>query len=161
MNIVSLFKEALVKLGRDPDTKVSLIVSCAPFWRLERYSSDPADLSNMSYPDFETNYSEIIKRSTSLLKPFRVSVFVIGNVRDSKGELKDLHSLTKKSLCESGNPLYVDAILTTALASAPMRASTCMQASKLVGVHQNVVCSCKDHVLSAAKCRELGIRPDA
>lgn len=153
------YPATLAALRLPKDLQASMLLTCPPYYDLERYGDSTVDLSEMPYDTFTAKYKRILANATSLLKPMHVAVVVIGNVRDPKGELRDLHSLTKQALTDAGCPLYVDAVLKTALASAPARAGRQMAAgSKLVGVHQNVVVACKDKVLTPADCRLLRIR---
>ena len=113
-----------------------------------------------SYDGFLCKYERILRNSTALLKPQHVAVVVVGNVRDVTGALLDLHGDTKRLLGATGNVLYSDCILKTALASAPMRAGRQMRAaSKPVGVHQNIVVTCSGSALDSTACRRLHIRP--
>ena len=112
-----------------------------------------------SYEAFLAKYKEILAGATALLKEQHVAVVVVGNVRDATGALQDLHSDTKRVLGAAGNVLYSDSVLKTALASAPMRAGRQMRAaSKPVGIHQNVIVTCRGRALDARACREFGIR---
>ena len=112
-----------------------------------------------SYTAFLHKYARILRNSTALLKPQRVAVVVVGNVRDATGALQDLHGDTKRALAESGAVLYSDLVLRMATASAAVRAGRQMNAaSKPVTVHQNVVVVCRDRALDSRACREFGIR---
>jgi hypothetical protein len=143
------------------DTKADMMITCPPYFNLELYDGDPSvDLSMFpSYEAFLARYDRILSTATALLKPQHVAVVVVGNVRDSTGQLLDLHGDTKRILLERGNPLYCDAVLRTATASAAMRAGRQMAAaSKLCTVHQNVIVTCRDVPLTPADARLAGIR---
>ena len=104
-------------------------------------------------------YDRILASATALLKFRHVSVVVVGNVREPNGTLLDIHGDTKRLLDKHGNKLYCDAVLQTALSSAPQRAGRQMRAaSKMVNVHQNVVVTCRGAPLNTAACRALGIQ---
>ena len=112
-----------------------------------------------SYEAFLSKYKDILAGATALLKEQHAAVVVVGNVRGADGAMHDLHGDTKRLLQDAGNPLYCDAILKTANASAPLRAGRQMAASsKLVGVHQNVVVCTRSRALTPADARRLGIR---
>ncbi len=112
-----------------------------------------------TYELFLKRYADIMRGATALLKPQRVAVTVVGNVRDTTGAMNDLHGDTKRILQDCGNVLYCDAVLQTSLASAPMRASRQMNAaSKLVTTHQNVIVTCRDRAMTAVDARRIGIR---
>ena len=151
---------ALAELGLSANTRADFLLTCPPYYNLEQYGGGPDDLSMLpTYDAFVRKYERIVRSATKLLKPQRVAVFVVGNVRDAKGGLLDLHGDTKRLLGDAGNVLYSDAVLKTALASAPARAGRQMRAaSKPAGVHQNVVVTCKGSALDAAACRRIGIQ---
>jgi hypothetical protein len=112
-----------------------------------------------SYGAFLTKYKEILTGATALLKEQHVAVVVVGNVRAADGAMNDLHGATKRILQDAGNPLYCDAILKTANASAPLRAGRQMAAaSKLCNVHQNIIVTCQGRALTPTDARRLGIR---
>lgn len=123
-----------------PDGSADLVFSCPPYHNLEKYSDHPLDLSNMSYSDFIDAYSEIIAKSCEKLKDNRFAVFVVGDIRDSKGAYRDFLSETKRIFKESGLCLYNENILLEQYGTAPMRAATVFGARrKTVKVHQNVL----------------------
>ena len=127
------------------------------------YDNGPEDISGAAtYADFLEAYERILASSTALLKHQHVAVVVVGNVREPDGTLLDLHGDTKRLLDKHDNKLYCDAVLQTALSSAPQRAGRQMRAaSKLVSVHQNVVVTCKGAPLNTAACRAFGIQAAA
>ena len=65
-----------------------------------------------------------------------MAVFVVGNLRDKKGITLPLHQDTSAAFRAVGCNVYNDAILLTALTTAPMRATkTFSAAAKLVRPH--------------------------
>jgi DNA modification methylase len=117
-----------------------LIFTCPPYHNLEKYSNSPLDLSNMSYTDFIKAYSEIIKLSCNKLKNNRFAVFVVGDIRDSKGVYRDFVSATKDIFKSNGLYFYNEFVLLEQYGTAPMRASAIFKAKrKAVKVHQNVL----------------------
>ncbi len=123
-----------------PDGVADLVFSCPPYHNLERYSDHPQDLSNMNYADFLEAYSEIISTSCSKLRKNRFAVFVVGDIRDSKGAYRDFISDTKRIFRENGLCLYNEIILLQQLGTAPMRAGGIFKAKRKVPkVHQNVL----------------------
>ena len=155
------FASFLKSKGWAPDTRADFVILCPPYGSLEQYGGDPAvDLSMMTPAGFKERYAKLLGNTTALLKEHHVSVTVIGNVRDASGALQDLHGQTKAALAASGNSLYCDAILKTALASAPIRAGKQMKAAaKLCSVHQNLVVCCKGSPLTTALCTKYRIAP--
>ena len=79
-----------------PDGSADLVFSCPPYHNLEKYSDHPLDLSNMNYSDFLEAYGEIIAVACRKLKENRFAVFVVGDIRDSKGAYRDFIGKTKR-----------------------------------------------------------------
>lgn len=122
------------------DGAVDMVFSCPPYYNLEKYSTHPLDLSNMSYTDFSKAYREIIDISCRKLKQDRFAVFVVGDIRDSKGAYRDFIGLTKQAFFDNGLCLYNEAVLLEQYGTAPMRAGLFFRTMrKTVKVHQNVL----------------------
>ena len=123
-----------------PDGSADLVFSCPPYHNLEKYSDHPLDLSNMNYKDFLKAYGDIISLSCRKLKENRFAVFVVGEIRDTKGAYRDFVGQTKRLFMEQGLCLYNDSVLLEQYGTAPMRAGTVFSARrKTVKVHQNVL----------------------
>ena len=120
------------------------IFSCPPYANLEVYSQLEGDISNMNYSDFLINYESIISKSCKLLKKDGYACFVVGEVRDKKGNYIGFVPDTIKALEKCGMKFYNEAILLNAIASASMRANNNMKTQKLVKIHQNVLIFKKD-----------------
>lgn len=116
-----------------------LVFSCPPYADLEVYSDDPADISNMAFPDFLRAYQEIIKAACAMLKPDRFAVFVVGDVRDKRGFYRKLPWLTIEAFEKCKVYLYNEAVLVTAFGSLPIRAGQQFRFRKLGKTHQNVL----------------------
>src|SRR5690606_12273168 len=67
------------------DVAADLVFSCPPYWNLERYSDDPADLSNMGEEAFFAAQAAIIRDAIAKLREDRFAVWVVGDVRDERG----------------------------------------------------------------------------
>ena len=122
-----------------PDGSADLVFSCPPYHSLEVYSDHPLDLSNMNYSDFLEAYGEIIAVACRKLKENRFAVFVVGDIRDSKGAYRDFIGQTKRIFQAQGLCLYNDMVLLEQFGTAPMRANNNFRARKVVKVHQNVL----------------------
>lgn len=130
-----------------PNESADLVFSCPPYHNLEKYSDHPLDLSNMSYSDFINAYGDIIAKSCAKLKDNRFAVFVVGDIRDSKGAYRDFISQTKSLFRNEGLCLYNDIVLLNVYGTAPMRAANNFDARrKLVKVHQNVLVFYKGNI---------------
>lgn len=116
------------------------VFSCPPYADLEVYSDLKGDISNMPYIKFMEAYDSIIDKSCKLLKRGSYACFVVGEVRDKKGNYIGFVGDTIKSFEKAGLKYYNEAILLNAIASASMRADRQFSAGqKLVKVHQNVL----------------------
>lgn len=134
------------------DVKADLVFSCPPYADLEVYSDDPKDLSTLGYEQFREAYFEIIKKACALLKQDRFACFVVGEVRDKKGNYYDFVGDTIKAFRAAGLSYYNEAILVTPCGSVAMRAGNSFSASRKLGKsHQNVLIFLKGDGKKAAK----------
>ncbi len=115
------------------------VFSCPPYADLEVYSDLKGDISNMPYIEFMKAYEEIIAKSCNLLKSGGYACFVVGEVRDKKGNYIGFVPDTINAFRKCGMKFYNEAILLNTIASASMRANGNMKSQKLVKVHQNVL----------------------
>lgn len=124
------------------DKEYDFIFSCPPYFDLEVYSDLEDDLSNMDWFNFKDKYHEIIKKSFSLLKNGGYAVFVVGDIRDKKGDYLDFIGETKKSFMaiDVGGKLYNDMIYLQPIGSASLYASNAFKNKKVAKIHQNVLC---------------------
>jgi len=122
------------------DVEADLIFSCPPYWNLERYSDDPADLSNMAREEFFAAYGAIIRGALARLRDDRFAVWVVGDVRDEDGGYVNLPGRTVEAFEAAGARFYNDAILVTAVGSLPVRVGRQFDISRKLGrTHQNVM----------------------
>ena len=147
--------DAIKKLEEAPEA--DLVFSCPPYGDLEKYSDNPADLSNMEWHTFSAAYSRIILRSIKKLKNNRFACFVVGDFRDKKGFYRDFVSKTIEAFRTVGSQLYNEAILITPVGSAPLRVTRYFNSGrKFVKIHQNVLVFCKgDWRQAVADCKDF------
>ena len=120
--------------------KYDMIFSCPPYADLEVYSDDPADLSNMEYSDFLVAYREIIRMACDRLENDRFAVFVVGEVRDKKGNYRNFVADTIQAFLDAGLKYYNEAVLVTHISGARFRIGRTFTAGrKLCKTHQNVL----------------------
>ena len=133
------------------DVDADFLFSCPPYADLEVYSDDPKDLSTMPYAEFLSAYREIIAKSAVLLKPDRFACFVVGDVRDKKGNYYNFVGDTVQAFLDAGLHYYNEAILVTAVGSLPIRVGKQFSASRKLGkTHQNVLVFVKGSGKAAA-----------
>jgi DNA modification methylase len=99
------------------------VFSCPPYADLEVYSDLQGDISNKPYNEFLRLYESIIKKSCNLLKSGGYACFVVGEVRDKKGNYIGFVPDTIRAFQNCGMKFYNEAILLNAIASASMRAA--------------------------------------
>ena len=115
------------------------VFSCPPYADLEVYSDLEGDVSNMPYIEFMKAYEQIIAKSCNLLKSGGYACFVVGEVRDKKGNYIGFVPDTITAFKKCGMNYYNEGILLNSIASASMRANGNMKSQKLVKVHQNIL----------------------
>ena len=131
--------------------KADLVFTCPPYWNLERYSDDPADISNMSLAEFNTAHAKIIANSVEALKPNRFAVWVIGDVRDPTGTWAQIHIATIRAFEAAGAALHAEAILVTHIGSRLIGMRKKMVGSRALTVgHEYVLVFCKGDPKAAA-----------
>jgi len=120
--------------------QADLVFSCPPYFDLERYSDNPQDLSSMDWAEFLEGYREIISKSVERLAADRFAVWVIGDVRDKRGDYRDLVGETCRAFLEVGCVLYNRAVLVTPVGSTMIHAGRTFRAARKLGrTHQEVL----------------------
>jgi hypothetical protein len=135
------------------------LYTCPPYWNLEHYSDDPADLSNMGWAEFGERYTAGIVEACGLLCPDRFAAYVVGEVRDPdlRGCYRSLLALTVAAFAEAGCGLYNEAVFVAATGSLPVRASRTFSVSRKLGnQHQFLLVFVKgDPKRAHAACGEV------
>ena len=127
-------------LDIDFNHKFDLIFSCPPYADLEVYSKLPGDISNMPYAKFLITYKSIIKKAVAHLKVGGFACFVIGEVRDKKGNYIGFVPDTIAAMKEANLDYYNECVYLNGMAGACLTAGRIMGISKKCKkVHQNVV----------------------
>ena len=142
-----------------------LAFTCPPYWCLEKYSDDPADLSNMRLEDFTAAHNSIIAQCARALRPNRFAAWVIGDCRDPKsGRWARLQDRTIDGFEAAGMQLHSEIIFATPIGSKSIVARKAMQAKRTIYVrHEYVLVFCKGDPAKAAKDLgpvEVGDLPD-
>lgn len=141
------------------DVHADMVFSCPPYADLEVYSDNPKDLSTMKYADFKTVYFEIIKKACDRLKPDSFACFVVGEVRDKKGNYIDFVGDTVQAFRDAGLSYYNEAILTTCVGNTSLTTSRNFPIARKLGkTHQNVLVFVKgDGKKAAQRCGDVEI----
>ena len=128
-----------VVLNEFMDNCKDFIFSCPPYLDLEVYSDLQNDLSTKNDKEFEFKYQAIINKCYKILKPEMYAVFVVGDVRDKKGNYRCFPEMTVRCFINAGFKLYNRAILCQPLGTAMLRADRVFSSGgKLIKVHEDV-----------------------
>lgn len=122
------------------DVQADMVFSCPPYADLEVYSDDPNDLSTLNYEDFKPAYFEIINKACAHLKDNRFACFVVGDVRDKKGNYYNFVGDTVEAFRAAGLHYYNEAIMITPIGTLGMQTSRNFPIARKLGkTHQNVL----------------------
>lgn len=130
------------KLHENEEEYYDLLFSCPPFYNLEKYSDNPADLSNLaSYEEFLIKYTTIIKKCVKSLKNDSFAVFVVSEVRDRQtGEYYGLVADTIKAFQQAGMKYYNEIILYNETGNLAIVSGDYINKARKVGrQHQNIL----------------------
>lgn len=126
------------------------ILTCPPYFDLERYSDDPRDISTLDYAAFRDALRAIIAASCALLKDDRFATIVVGDVRDPHGYYRNFVSDTIAAFHDAGLRLYNAAVLVQVGGSLPLRVGQQFEASRKLGKeHQNLLIFSKGNPAAA------------
>ena len=143
-----------------PSGPFDFLFSCPPYFDLEQYSDDPADLSNAGdYEQFLVDYRQIIVEACHRLANDRFACFVVGDIRDGRGHYRGFVSDTIRAFVGADLVFYNDAVLATPGGTLRLRAGRTFEGGrKLAKAHQNVLVFCKgDWRLAHEACGRFGL----
>jgi len=127
-------------LDQIKNLSADMIFSCPPYLDLEVYSDDPDDLSTMKDDKFEEKYQKIISKCFDKIKDGGYAVFVVGDVRDKKGNYRMFTEMTVRCFVKAGFKCYNKAVLLQPIGTAMLRANKVFGSNKkLVKVHEDVL----------------------
>lgn len=129
-------------------------LTCPPYWRLERYSDDPRDLSTMPLGEFLTEHTRIITQTVNQLADHCFATWVVGDLRDSQGDLCQLPRHTIAAFERAGARLVNDQILVTPVGTRHWHARHQFVVGRAATrLHQHVLTFVKgDRKRAAARC---------
>lgn len=121
--------------------KANCLITCPPYWNLEVYSDDPADLSTKpTYEQFLAGISEVIRRSKFGLRNGAVAAWVVGEFRHPEtNELIDFPGDVARLHQDHGFWIYDRIIYTHANPQAFWRMGVFDKTRKLIRVHEHVI----------------------
>lgn len=123
-----------------------MVFTCPPYYNLEQYTKNPADLSRLpDYECFKCKYTTILHAAAECLMPNTFYVIVVSEIRQSPQDMAKSQYLglvpdTIKILMDCGLKYYNEMILVNNLGSLPIRANKYFNQSRKIGrQHQNVL----------------------
>ena len=129
------------------DKTQDFVFTCPPYYDLEKYTNNPADLSNMNADSFDKKYYSILKKAAAKLKDNRFFAVVVSEVREQSttgnykiGKYKGLVWKTIRACEEAGLHFYNDMILFNSQHQAARVVDTYFKRNrKIASVHQNIL----------------------
>ena len=129
------------------DKTQDFVFTCPPYYDLEKYTDNPADLSNMDADSFDKKYYSILKKAAAKLKDNRFFAVVVSEVREQSvtgnykiGKYKGLVWKTIRACEEAGLNFYNDMILFNSQHQASRVVNTYFERNrKVASVHQNIL----------------------
>jgi hypothetical protein len=129
------------------DKTQDFVFTCPPYYDLEKYTDNPADLSNMDADSFDKKYYSILKKAAAKLKDNRFFAVVVSEVREQSvtgnykiGKYKGLVWKTIKACEEAGLHFYNDMVLFNSQHQASRVVDTYFERNrKVASVHQNIL----------------------
>jgi DNA modification methylase len=129
------------------DKTQDFVFTCPPYYDLEKYNDNPADLSNMNADSFDKKYYSILKKAAAKLKDNRFFAVVVSEVREQSvtgnykiGKYKGLVWKTIRACEEAGLHFYNDMILFNSQHQAARVVDTYFKRNrKVASVHQNIL----------------------
>ena len=123
------------------------VFTCPPYYDLEKYTDDPADLSNMDEDSFDKKYYSILRKAAEKLKDNRFFTVVVSEVREQSttgnykiGKYKGLVWKTIRACEEAGMHFYNDMVLFNSQHQASRVVDTYFERNrKVASVHQNIL----------------------
>ncbi len=130
----------------DVSPEYNMVLTCPPYYNLEKYTNDPRDLSNLpSYSEFLHKYTSILRKSAEKLVQDSFFVIVVSEIRASttlehseyRGFVPDTINILR-DICSLR--YYNEIILENAIGSLPIRAPKYFDRSRKIGRHhQNIL----------------------
>jgi hypothetical protein len=129
------------------DKTQDFVFTCPPYYDLEKYTDNPADLSNMEEDEFDKKYYSILNKAARKLKDNRFFAIVVSEVREQSttgnykiGKYKGLVWKTIRACEEAGLHFYNDMVLFNSQHQASRVVDTYFERNrKVASVHQNIL----------------------
>ncbi len=112
-----------------------LLFTCPPYYDLEVYSDDPADLSTFpTYEQFLTAYGGILGMGVDRLDNDRFAVVVVGDMRDKRtGYMRPFVADTIAAMQSAGAMYHQEVVIVTPAGTLPQRTGKQFETSRKFG----------------------------
>jgi hypothetical protein len=114
-------------------------ITCPPYHDLERYSDDPADLSNMTWKKFVEAHGEAIARTAAAISPGGFAVWVVGDFRGPDGLLRGFPDLVARQMDDAGLLRWNRHVVRQPLVTAQVRWQSAWKNRRATTTHGEVV----------------------
>lgn len=122
------------------DEQFDFSYSCPPYYDLEVYSILDGDMSNVAtYEEFLAMLRNSLTRTYEALKPESLCIWVVGNFRDKRGELRHFNGDVARIGRDIGFILHDELIFWGAAGIAAQRAGQFVANRKSVRVHEYII----------------------
>lgn len=92
--------------------RADFLLTCPPYWNLERYDGGPADLSQApTIEAFEEGITEVARAAARVVRPGGLAFWVVGLMRDRHGTLLPLHHVVVRAHEDAGWSLAEEVVL--------------------------------------------------
>lgn len=135
-----LHRDSSKDMINEKDNSYDFIQTCPPYFDCEIYSNQKDDMSNLkTYDEFLDMYEEIIKNCSRILKTNKYVAWVIGNVRDERGNYRDIRGDTVRMFNQRGLGLYNEYILVNSNIKGTYQSNLFDKTKKNISHHQFVL----------------------
>jgi hypothetical protein len=112
------------------------LLTCPPYWHLERYGGGPADLSEVSsYESYLDGLSSVLTWTRASLKPGTLAVWVVGNYLEND-EYVDIRADLSVCARNTGWAIHDCPVLKQKVGTAGLRVGTQVSTRRLVRIHE-------------------------
>lgn len=142
-----------------PPGSADMVFTCPPYFDLETYSDDPADLSTMTDAEFATAMHRVLAGCAQALRPDRFAVVVTGDARNGRGVLRDMRGLVIQAAAAAGLTLASAAVYWPPLGAIRINAGRTFAATRTLSrTHQDLLVFVKgSRAATAAACGHVDV----
>jgi len=114
------------------------LLTCPPYWKLERYGGGPDDLSEVSYREYMGGLERVLAWTFESLSPGALAVWVVGNLLDGD-EYVDIRADLSVAARGVGWVLHDLPVMRQKIGTAGQRVANSAKSKRLVRIHEYAV----------------------